>query len=152
MELLHAPVRHTHLAAGRVKDTSMTRVYLADGQVSERSALRLMLQDLKMSVVGEAADWAAVLAEAPAAHPDMLLVDFSLLPGEPASALVKVRLACPNALVMLLHSQVDARQQAALSAGADGLICKCESPERVAGHLRSAARRVRADKRALERS
>ena len=146
----HPPAVGT--GAGVVPDKSMTRVYLADGQTDERSALRLMLQDLKMIVVGEAADWAAALAEAPAAQPDMLLVDFSLLPGEPAAALAKVRPACPNAIVMLLHSQLDARQQAALSAGADGLICKCESPERVAKRLRLAARRVRADKRTRERS
>ena len=35
----------------------MTRVYVADAKSEERSALRLMLLDLKMEVVGEAADW-----------------------------------------------------------------------------------------------
>jgi DNA-binding NarL/FixJ family response regulator len=130
----------------------MTRVYLADGQTVERSALRLMLQDIKMTVVGEAADWATALAEAPAAQPDMLLVDFSLIPGEPAAALAKVRLACPGAIVIILHSQLDARQQAELSAGADGLISKGLSPERVAEHLRGAARSAPSDKRRRARS
>ena len=130
----------------------MTRIFLADGQTDERSALRLMLQDLKMSVVGEAANWVTALAEARATHPDMLLVDLSLVPGEPAAALAKMRLACPGAIVMLLHSRLDARQQAELSAGADGLICKCESPGRVAERLRTAAGSVRADTRTPERS
>ncbi len=43
----------------------MTRVYLADAQPEERSALRLLLLDLKMEIVGEAADWSTTLAQAP---------------------------------------------------------------------------------------
>ncbi len=43
-------------------DECMTRVYLADAVPDERSALRLLLLDLKMDVVGEAADWATTLA------------------------------------------------------------------------------------------
>ena len=35
----------------------MTRVYLADAKPEERSALRLLILDLKMEIVGEAADW-----------------------------------------------------------------------------------------------
>lgn len=137
---------------GLVQDKSMTRVYLADGQTAERSALRLMLQDLKMNVVGEAADWVTALADAPATRLDILLADFNLIPGEPAAALAKLRLACPNAIAIILLSHLDAHHQAVLSAGADGFISKGESPERVAEHLRCAARSVRADKRTRERS
>ncbi len=59
----------------------MTRVYLADAQTEERSALRLLLLDLKMEVVGEAADWSTTLAQAPVSRTDMLLVDWDLLPS-----------------------------------------------------------------------
>jgi DNA-binding NarL/FixJ family response regulator len=157
LELPQAAKRNTRHAAGgtgagQAQDECMTSVYLADGQTVERSALRLMLQDLKMIVVGEAADWATTLAEASATHPDMLLVDFSLIPGETGTALAKMRLACPGAIVIILHSQLDACQQAELSAGADGFISKGESPERVAEHLRGAARSVRSDKRTRDRS
>jgi DNA-binding NarL/FixJ family response regulator len=120
----------------------MTRVFLADGHTEERSALRLMLLDLKMKVVGEAADWAATLAEAPATELDMLLVDFGLLPAESGTALMELRAACPNAIVIILISHLDARQQAALSAGADAFISKGETPERVAERLRTAAKSV----------
>ena len=58
----------------------MTRVYLADAKPEERSALRLLLLDLKMEVVGEAADWFTTLAQAPVSRIDMLLVDWDLLP------------------------------------------------------------------------
>jgi DNA-binding NarL/FixJ family response regulator len=123
----------------------MTRVYLADAQPEERSALRLMLRDLNMEVVGEAADWPTTVAQAPAAIPDMLVVDWDLLPVDlGVQALAGLRLLCPAALVIVLISHLDARQQAALSAGADAFISKGESPERVAERLRVAADSIRA--------
>jgi two-component system, NarL family, response regulator DesR len=121
----------------------MTRVYLADALPEERSALRLMPLDLNMEVVGEAADWPTTLANAPATRLDMLLLEWNLLPIElGVQALAVLRLACPAAIVIVLISHLDARQQAALSAGADAFISKSETPERVALHLRLAAARV----------
>ena len=58
----------------------MTRVYVADAKPEERSALRLLLLDLKMEVVGEAADWFTTLAKRRSAASDMLLMDWDLLP------------------------------------------------------------------------
>jgi DNA-binding NarL/FixJ family response regulator len=121
----------------------MTRVYLADAKSEERSALRLLLLDLRMEVVGEAADWSTTLAEAPVNRVDMLLVDWDLLPNSPTAALDKLRKACPAALVIILISHLDARHQAALSAGADAFISKGETPERVAERLRAVAAGVR---------
>ncbi|HSB00401.1 MAG TPA: response regulator [Anaerolineales bacterium] len=115
----------------------MTRVYLADAKTEERSALRLLLLDLKMDVVGEGTDWRTTLAQAPISRTDMLLVDWDLLPSAPSAALDKLRRACPASLVIVLISHLDARQQAALSAGADAFISKGETPERVAQHLRT---------------
>ncbi len=122
----------------------MTRVYLADAKPEERSALRLLLLDLKMDVIGEAADWATALAQAPINRTDMLLIDWDLLPSpSPSMALDQLRRACPAALVIVLISHLDARQQAALSSGADAFISKGETPERVAERLRSVAASVR---------
>ena len=121
----------------------MTRVYVADALPEERSALRLLLLDLKMEVVGEAADWLTALANAPATRLDMLLVDWTLLPVNlGAQSLAKMRVICPNAIVIVLLSHADARQQAALFAGADVFISKGEMPERVAERLRLAAASV----------
>ncbi|MGV8025619.1 MAG: response regulator [Anaerolineaceae bacterium] len=117
----------------------MTRVYLADAKPEERFALRLLVIDLKMEVAGEAADWPTTLAQAPVSRVDMLLIDWDLLSSEPSKALNELRKACPAAIVIILISQLDARQQAALSAGADSFISKCETPERVAERLRTAA-------------
>jgi|ERR1041384_5305935 DNA-binding NarL/FixJ family response regulator len=122
----------------------MTRVYVADAVKEERSALRLMLQDLNMEMAGEAADWATALTQAPLSLMDMLLIDWELLPRiSPTAALNELRRACPVALVIVLISHLDARQQAALSAGADAFISKSETPERVAERLRSVAARIR---------
>jgi len=126
-------------------DEYMTRVYIADALTAERSALRLMLLDLNMEVAGEAADWVTTLAQAPVSLTDMLLIDWDLLPRtSPSMALDKLRSACPAALVIILISHLDARQQAALSSGADAFISKGETPERVAERLRAVAASVRA--------
>ncbi|MFO7583172.1 MAG: response regulator [Anaerolineales bacterium] len=115
----------------------MTRVYLADAKAEERSALRMLLLDMKMEVVGEAEDWAATLAQAPATRLEMLLVDWDLLPTNLGTeSLAELRLACPTAIVVVLISQLNARQQAAISAGADAFISKGETPTRVAERLR----------------
>ena len=126
-------------------DECMIRVFVADAVPEERSALRLMLLDLDMEVTGEAADWTTTLAQAPGSFTDMLLIDWELLPrSSPTAALEELRRACPAALVIILISHLDARQQAAISSGADAFISKGETPERVAERLRSVAASVRA--------
>ena len=120
----------------------MTRVFVADAKSAERTALRLLILDLKMEVVGEAADWATTLAQVPVSRTEMLLIDWDLLPNSPTTALDELRKACPAALVIVLISYLDACQQAALSAGADAFITKGELPERVAERLRAVAASV----------
>jgi len=117
----------------------MTRVYLADAIPEERSALRLLLLDMQMEIVGEAGDWPTTLAQAPLSRTDMLVVDWDLLPISPTTALDVLRKICPAALVIVLISHLDARHQAALSAGADAFISKGETPARVAERLRAVA-------------
>ena len=73
----------------------------------------------------------------------MLLVDRDLLPQSPNAAVEELRKACPAALVIVLISHLDARQQAALSAGADAFISKGEMPERVVERLRAVAANIR---------
>ena len=117
-------------------------MFLADSLTEERSALRLVLLDLNMEIAGQAINWITTLAQAPISHTDMLLVEWDLLPSGTVAALEDLRRACPAALVIILISHLDARQQAALSAGADAFISKGETPERVAEHLRTLAANV----------
>lgn len=115
----------------------MTRVFLASSQPETRSAFRLLLLDLEMLVVGEAADWPAALAKASGTHPEMLVVDWNLIPQ--GATLSDLRATCADEVLIVLISQMDARRQAALSAGADYFISKGEMPDRVTARLRSAA-------------
>lgn len=117
----------------------MTRVFLADSQNEERLALRLLLLDLKMQIVGEAADWSTTLAQVPLAAPTMLLVDWALLPNESDQALRELRLVCPMAVVIVLISHLEVRQQATLSSGADHFIHKGDMPDRVIAYIKAAA-------------
>jgi len=121
----------------------MIRVYLADALLRERAALRLMLLDLNMEIAGEADNWSTALAEVPLRHVDMLVADWELLPGTSSVALDELRKVCPKALVIILISRLEARQQAALLVGADVFISKSEMPERVAAHLHTAAAKIR---------
>ena len=80
------------------------------------------------------------MVQAPATNLYMLLVDWDLLPIDlGVQSLAELRLACPNAIVVVLISHLDARHQAALFAGVDAFISKGETPERVAERLRAAA-------------
>ena len=126
----------------------MIRVYIADALPVERSALRLMLLDLGMEVIGEAADWLTTLANAPASSLDMLLVDWALLPIDAGSeALAKLRAACANSIVIVMISNLEVRQQAALSIGADTFISRGDTPDRVALYLRLAVAWVHSSNR-----
>jgi DNA-binding NarL/FixJ family response regulator len=116
----------------------MKRVYLADAYPDERSALRLLLIHLNLEIVGEASDWPSTLALAPATNPDMVVVDWGLVSSESGAALMDLRMACPAAVVIVLISHLDAREQAALSAGADAFISKGETSERIVERLQDA--------------
>jgi DNA-binding NarL/FixJ family response regulator len=102
----------------------------------------LLLLDLEMGIVGEAADWSTTLALVPQTRPDMLLVDWELIPLGSGNTLSQLRAVCPTAVVIVLISQLDARQQAARSAGVDAFISKGEMPDRVTKRLRMAADRI----------
>lgn len=118
------------------------RIYLANDRLGERSALRLLLQSLNMQVVGEAADWITTLAQVPTLELDILLLDWGVLPAEPRTALRQLRAACLVTIVIVLISSLEARQQAALSIGADVFISKNEPPDQIAERLRAAVKTV----------
>jgi DNA-binding NarL/FixJ family response regulator len=107
--------------------------------LEERNAIRRLLKDLKMNVVGEAADWETTLKHASDARTDMLVVDWNLLPENQTLAIENLRNACPTTLAIVLVSHLETRQQAALSASADDFISKSEMPARIAEQLLSVA-------------
>lgn len=116
----------------------MKRVYLANGHPDERLALRLLLVDLNLKIVGEGADWSSTLRLAPATWPDLVVVDWGLVAAESGDSLIELRKACKAAVIIVLISHLDAREQAALSTGADAFISKGETSEQVVERLRAA--------------
>ncbi len=127
----------------RSKNKRMTRVFIANTRSEERFALNVMMRDLHFDVVGEAADWPTTLEQAPASRTEMLVVDWDLLPSSPSAALDDLRKICPAEMAIVLISRLDARQQAALSAGADMFISKVESADRVADRCLAVAASIR---------
>jgi DNA-binding NarL/FixJ family response regulator len=120
----------------------MKRVFLADAYPDERSALRLLLMHLNLQIVGEAIDWPSTLALAPPTNPDLVVVDWGLVCSESGEALMELRMACPATIAIVLISHLDAREQAAISAGADAFISKGETSERSVERLRVAVGRA----------
>lgn len=102
----------------------MTRVFIANRQSEARAAFRLLLLLLDMRVAGEAADWSTTLKQAPATQPDLIVVDGELLTAPDDVALSALRGACSHSVVIVLLSHLEAREQAALSMGADLFISK----------------------------
>jgi DNA-binding NarL/FixJ family response regulator len=96
-----------------------------------------------MEIAGEANNWSTVLTAVPLSRIDMLVADWELLPAASSVALDELRRLCPKALIIILISHLEARQQAALSGGADMFISKSEMPERVSELLRAAAMKIR---------
>ncbi len=107
------------------------RVLLADDQTRVRSALRMLLkEELELSVVGEAAEAADLLAQMKLTHPDLVLLDWEL-PGLSAiDSLPTLRKTCPGLVVIALSGRPEARR-AALTAGADAFVSKIDPPEQL---------------------
>jgi DNA-binding NarL/FixJ family response regulator len=113
----------------------MVTFFVASLSLPERIAFRLMLEDLGMQVVGEADNWASMLSGVLASRPEAIVVDWDLLVSS-HSSLAQIRRFAPQITTVVLVSSLNARKQAAVSAGADIFICRDDTPDRVAESLR----------------
>ena len=117
----------------------MTRIYIANALIEERSALCLLCRDLKMEVVGEAADWLTTVVQTPFSSTDILLIDWELLPISPNKAIEELRKLCAVTMLVVIISYLSIRQQLALPIDADFFISKGEMPEKIIEHLQMIA-------------
>jgi DNA-binding NarL/FixJ family response regulator len=108
----------------------MKRVYFTAAYPDKRSANRLLLTHFNLMAVGEAGDWPSTLETAAAAYQEIVLVDYALIRIESHESFHELRQACNTALIIILTSHLEAREQAAISAGADAFISRGETPER----------------------
>jgi CheY-like chemotaxis protein len=103
------------------------RVFLCDDNSGYRALTRIVLQD-QHEVVGEAADGLEAIERAPAAAPEVLLLDLNMPRMGGQAALPRLReLLDTTKIIILTTGRTEEERQRALDAGADGFIVKPES-------------------------
>jgi DNA-binding NarL/FixJ family response regulator len=104
-------------------------VVLADDQAEVRSALRLILEDQQgLHVSSEACRADELLRAVEDVRDGVVILDWEL-PGLQTTDLLRVLAATrPDLKVIALSGRLEARR-AALDAGADAFVSKCDPPE-----------------------
>lgn len=101
------------------------RVLLADDHAAIRSGLRLMLEQSEaITVVGEAADGAAAVANARALRPDVVLMDIRMPGVDGIEATRRITTARDADVLVLTTFDHDEYVFGALRAGAAGFLLK----------------------------
>jgi len=117
------------------------RILLADDHAIVRQGLRLLIDSQSdMTVVGEAADGDAVVAQAQTLQHDVVLMDISMpgISGLAATRTLKQRQPGVVVLVLTRHEE-DAYLQALLRAGASGYVLKQSPPPQLLQAIRAVA-------------
>ena len=113
------------------------RILLADSQSRVRFALRSLLEEQPgLMVVGEATDCKELLAQAEAACPDLVLIDWDLPGMAGVDLLAALQKICPGLHVIALSSRPEVEQEA-LAAGARAFVSKAGPPEPLLAAIQS---------------
>lgn len=142
---------HLHLApaasaapgrAARAPATLPIRVVVADSQPLSRGNLRVLLQaEGGIEVVGEAGDFATLLADCSRLAPHVLVFDPDIADGRSLDAVARLRERAPSCQIVVLTMEDSlAYAQRALDAGAIGLVLKELGDRELAPAVRAAAR------------
>ena len=114
------------------------RILLADDHAIVRQGLRLLIDGQpEMTVIGEAADGDAVVAQAQALHPDVVLMDISMPGTSGLAATRRLKQRQPGLVVLVLtrHDE-DTYLQELLRAGASGYVLKQSPPPQLLQAIR----------------
>ena len=105
------------------------RVLLADDHPKVRWALRTFIQEKpEFTVIGEAPNADALLSEAQALCPDLVLLEWELVGRPVGQVLPALQALGLQAKIIVLSSQ-PGLEQVVLAAGADGFVSKANGPE-----------------------
>ena len=116
------------------------RILLAVFQTDARAALRLLLTNSGVQIVEESADWSTTLQLAKAVQPEIVLIDWEIIPTLSGSTLTPLRLLCPTANIIVLVNQLNNRQRTMISVEADVVINKSEMPDQIAQRILAATK------------
>jgi two-component system response regulator NreC len=117
------------------------RVFLADDHVVLREGMALLIgTQPDMEVVGQAGDGKAVLAQALACRPDVVIMDVSMPELNGIQVTAQLRQAAPETQVVALtrHSEAGYVQQM-LQAGAQGYVLKQAGGQELIDAIRAVA-------------
>ena len=117
------------------------RIVLADDHAIVRQGLRLLIDSQPdMTVIGEAADGDAVVAQAQALQPDVVLMDISMPGTNGLAATRTLKQRQPGVVVLVLtRHEEDTYLQELLRAGASGYVLKQSPPPQLLQAIRAVA-------------
>lgn len=123
--------------------TSGIRVLVAEPREAIRRGLALVVdREAGMRTVAEAATRAATEDAVARTHPDLVVIDGSLLGRRGADALAALRRAAPGIRVMVLVEGGPASTDQALRAGADAVMLKRRASEELIAAIHGLCRRA----------
>ena len=104
------------------------RVFICDDNRDYRMLIKLVLAE-PFEIVGEAADGLEAIEHAPAADPDLLLLDLNMPRLNGYDALPRLREVLPDQtkIIVLTSGREEDERSRAIDAGADGFVRKPES-------------------------
>ena len=110
----------------------MTNVLVIDDEARVRSALWLLFQhEENVQVVGEAGDMDRALTLVGEEHPDVIILDWSMLDNSAEDQTVAtLRTLCPPLGVVAISGRPELRT-AAQAAGADAFVSKHDEPAKL---------------------
>ena len=101
------------------------KLFICDDNEQYRTLIKMVLELAGHEIVGEAGDGDEVLAQAPAAEPDVVLLDLNMPKKSGFEVLPHLRERLPATKILILTTgQAPQERQRALEAGADGFIVK----------------------------
>jgi DNA-binding NarL/FixJ family response regulator len=120
---------------------SRLRILLADDHAIVRQGVKLLIDSQPdMTVIAEAADGDAVLAQAQALHPDVVVMDISMPGTNGLAATRTLKQRQPDVVVLVLtRHEEDTYLQELLRVGASGYVLKQSPPPQLLQAIRAVA-------------
>lgn len=112
------------------------RVLLADPHSQVRWALRTALaEEPALAVIGEVSTSQSLVSRADEFEPDLIFLDWTLLDPPQAQTLAALHKVGVHCGIVVVSERAELRE-AALTAGADAFLCKCDPPDQFLISLR----------------